>query len=289
MRNFIIIIGLVLFSGTLINAQQDINSIFDQTLLYRGLTRSDITIPIDFYASAEKSITSDSKLLLPLVRDMMINPLRSMTWLDSAMRVKDSSIHYILNYLCTQLDTNEKLAFDGNSGHVNKEKYFRDLINNVNSKRSELNKKINIFSKEEIKYLSKNLFSIIEESDDDDNNKFDIFKYNAARDSSIAVSKKTMDLLSRLNITKILENSLNNFYECFNLYKDLPGFTTVEANGNIITVSNEPLQGGNSKYYNNENVKGNFLYYYDRDGIRIAVGDTAQNIYTGHFDLLIDL
>jgi len=289
MRKVLIILYLVLFSSHLINAQQDINSILNYTLAYRGLTRTDITIPIDFYASAEKSPTNDSKLLLPLVRDMMINPLRNLTWLDSVMGLKDSSIQYLINHLCSLIDSNDNLVLDIITGHENKEQYYRDLISTVNSNKSQINKTINVFTKEEKIYLCKNLFSIIEESDDDDNSNFDIFKYNASRDSSIAISKKTMDLLSRLNITKILKNSLYSFYKCYNLFNDLPLFTTVDSDGNDIVVGTEPLLGGISKNYNNDNVKGNFLFYYDKDGIRIAVGDSAKNIYTGHFDIIIDL
>jgi hypothetical protein len=73
-------------------AQNDVNSVLDYTLSYRGLTREDVTIPIDFFSAAEKSPTNDSKLLLPIVRDIMINPLRSMTWLDSVSGWGDATI-----------------------------------------------------------------------------------------------------------------------------------------------------------------------------------------------------
>src|SRR4030095_1485965 len=82
----------MVFSG--LNAfcqDRNINVFLDYTLKYRGLTRQDITIPIEFFTSAEKSPTNDAKLMLPLVKDIMINPLRSMTWLDSisALNEKD--------------------------------------------------------------------------------------------------------------------------------------------------------------------------------------------------------
>ncbi len=64
-------------------AQEDVNKVLDYTLSYRGLSRGDVTIPIDFFDAAEKSPTNDAKLILPIVRDIMINPLRSMTWIDS--------------------------------------------------------------------------------------------------------------------------------------------------------------------------------------------------------------
>ena len=63
--------------------QNDVNSVLNYTLSYRGLSREDVTIPIDFFSAAEKSPTNDAKLILPIVRDIMINPLRSMTWIDS--------------------------------------------------------------------------------------------------------------------------------------------------------------------------------------------------------------
>jgi hypothetical protein len=103
MQKLIIIIALMFINSVWIFTQQDINTILDKTLSYRGLTRQDITIPIDFYASGEKSPTNDSKLLLPLVRDMMISPLPSikpgspmpitMDLMDDLLKLKDLDLY----------------------------------------------------------------------------------------------------------------------------------------------------------------------------------------------------
>ena len=66
------------------NFQQSIDQILDQTLSFRGLTREDITIPINL--DKEKSPRNDAKLLLPVVKDLMQEPLRSFGFMDSVIQ-----------------------------------------------------------------------------------------------------------------------------------------------------------------------------------------------------------
>ena len=104
MKKLLFIISLVLICSNAISQQRDINTLLDQTLRNRGLTREDITIPIEFFSTAEKNPTNDVKLTLPLVKDMMTNPLRSETWLDSVSEWDDNSIP---DYECFRmLDSN---------------------------------------------------------------------------------------------------------------------------------------------------------------------------------------
>src|SRR6266511_1939052 len=71
---------------------QDINPALDYTLTYRGLTRDDITIPLDLYMPGEKSPTNDSKLLLPVVKNLMLSPLSSFEFLDSLSQMKEMNL-----------------------------------------------------------------------------------------------------------------------------------------------------------------------------------------------------
>jgi len=76
-------LSLLLLSLNGVYAQDNLNSALDYTLSYRGLTREDITIPLELYTPGEKSPTNASKLLLPVVREIMLSPLTSLQFLDS--------------------------------------------------------------------------------------------------------------------------------------------------------------------------------------------------------------
>jgi len=276
MSNHIKIIGIaVLLFAVHIFAQQDVNSMLDHTLKYRGLTRQDITIPIEFFSAAEKSPTNDSKLVLPLVRDMMVNPLRSMTWLDSVSELTELQLHYLAEKLFKFDDCSIPVLYP----------YPIILIGNINVITSEilkfmqdikLNEKhiLSNYSKDELFFLNKNLLSIFEDSENDSPANFDIFKFNEARDSSIIISKKTMDLLARRDKNTIFEKSLVDLDFCYQIYD----FMKTQKN------LSDKLQHINNKY-----VQGDFYYYYDEGGIRIAIGGPGKNIYTGKFDFIIDI
>ncbi|MEO8514008.1 MAG: hypothetical protein ABI543_10640, partial [Ignavibacteria bacterium] len=70
MKKLKFIILLLVISSGIFSQQRDINTLLDQTLRNRGLTREDISIPIEFFSAAEKNPTNESKLILPLVKDM---------------------------------------------------------------------------------------------------------------------------------------------------------------------------------------------------------------------------
>ncbi|MEO8513458.1 MAG: hypothetical protein ABI543_07865, partial [Ignavibacteria bacterium] len=119
--------------------------------------------------------------------------------------------------------------------------------------------------------INNNLFSIIEESDESDESVTDIFKYNQSRDSSIVISKSVLDLISKLPKDTLGPDYYN---EIFNIYN------TIYYLKNILP----DLENIQNKY-----VQGDFYYYSDEDGIRIAIGGPGKNIYTGKFDFIIDL
>jgi hypothetical protein len=111
----------------------------------------------------------------------------------------------------------------------------------------------------------------LEESDNEDPSNFDIFKYNKARDSSIETSRKTMELLSKAGIDA---KHFDDFWDMNLIYFELKYYSYNKK--------------WSTYHLDEKNVKGDFYYYYDKDGIRIAIGGPGKNIYTGKFDLIID-
>lgn len=269
-------------------AQESIDVIFDKIISYRGLTRKDITIPVDFFSSAEKSPTNDVKLVLPLVRDMMVNPLMTMNLADGLDSIKDKDL-YATVYKIMQFNMNtyeqifqyyglwfpriaplylelEKpsLSLSDKIWYIlKKSKYFNDTLS------------LSLTNSDK-EFLNKNILSILEESENDDNSNFNIFEFNKARDSSILKSKKTMDILSKVNYSLVDYGGFNSFSMCNNIYKYSKDSLQVENLSEL-------------KYYNNKYIQGDFYYYYDQDSIRIAIGGHRHNEYHGRFDFIIDV
>lgn len=270
MKKLLFIISLVLICSNSISQQRDINTLLDQTLRNRGLTREDITIPIEFFSTAEKNPTNDAKLTLPLVKDMMTNPLRSETWLDS-LKYSDneSTLDKICINMLSVIPSTALFEFIF-PGITDIGEYLHKMIKQ-NLKSNSLDK---VFNKDELRFLNKYIFSILEESDSDDNSNFDIFKYNNIRDSSIQTSKNTMDILSKLDMNNVMGSSLTYYQFSEALYLHV---LTFDKNNKYL------------EFYNNKFIQGDFYYYSDEDGIRIAIGGPGKNIYTGKFDFIIDL
>ncbi len=273
MKKLILIISLVLICSNILTQQRDINSLLDQTLRNRGMTREDITIPIEFFSAAEKNPTNDVKLTLPLVKEMMANPLRSQTWLDSLVYKENSQFLYrIFNEMLNlelpliMVDLFLPTADELGPYMIN---YFKDI-----KKRFEVTYK-ETYSNDEKVFLSRHLMSILEDSEEENGSNIDIFKYNAQRDSSISKSKKTMDMLSRINLKKVLSDKFSNYQYLTAIYN--------------YNYGKGRQQFQDTEIINNKFVSGDFHFYSDEDGIRIAIGGPGKNIYTGKFDFIIDL
>ena len=266
------------------NFQQSIYQILDQTLSFRGLTREDITIPINL--DKEKSPRNDAKLLLPVVRDMMQDPMKSFGFMDSVMQWKDKSVFDIMyeSFLISDIEIrihdnllmwgflyNHKLPKDP-------EKFGNKIYSFLRKRNLYQIHFDKLYSSAEIDFLKKNLLSLVSESDDNNDNgsNSDIFKFNRERDSSIIVSKKIMDLLSKTDRGDVINNPTRDYTDCYYIYDQL-------------SANKFALNSSSGEEISNKNVQGNFIYYYDEDGIRIAIGGKGKNIYTGHFDFIIDL
>lgn len=290
-----IIVLLAFFCSAYSTSQErNINDIFKYTLSYRGLSERDLTIPIDFFSQAEKSPTNDAKLLLPLVRDMMINPLSSNQWLDSIAGTGELTVTAI-NFRLWNLLGHGLFKIDGINlfeehffysrtarGGMERTKNFPAGIEDAGGKiaayihhRAEAQKSELRLAPAAQEFLEKNLFSIFDDSEESDGTNTDVLKYNAARDSSISRSKTIMELLSDLSA-----QTSGNYYSSLN---DLRFAEDVLGYMNEFDFSKEQL-----KAIKNKNAEGSFYYYIDRNGIRIAIGGPGKNTYTGKFDFIID-
>ena len=262
---------IFLLSG-ITHSQQSIDSILNFTLSFRGISRQDITIPINF--DKDKSPTNDAKLLLPVVRDIMKDPMRSFEFMDDAFKIKDKDLMKILNDLNglrnAEVQKIDEIKINDN---ISPELLFEHILRFVKQCNSRSKKLTSDISTEDRDFLNRNLFSIIAESDDDTGVNSDIFKFNKARDSSIAVSKRTMEILSSLKLKKELNSGISEAENCYQIYNALKG---------------SKINFSEAEYKYDNFVSGNFYFYYDNNGIRIAIGGEGKNIYTGHFDLIID-
>jgi hypothetical protein len=255
-----------------------------QTLSFRGLNEKDITIPIS--TDKDKSPTNNSKLILPKVKEIMESPMKSFEFMEGMKGRRDSlnlliTINEFGDLLKPQLmwDNTTYLGtisrYNQSYSKINLE-LFSEVIRNIKKEDSQYLK--NNFSKDEITFLKKNLFSIIEDTEDGiDNDNSDIFKFNASRDSSWKISKKTLDVLSHGKYLTLLESTcyirISEFYtDYLSLFK------------NIQCIKKFDKQNISNQY-----VDGDFYYYSDEDGVRIAIGTEGKNIYNGHFDLIIDI
>ncbi|MFI5144594.1 MAG: hypothetical protein ACHQJ4_03280 [Ignavibacteria bacterium] len=274
-----IAILLLLLIPQVIFSQKNADELLDYALSYRGLTRHDITIPIDFFSAAEKSPTNDSKLLLPLVRNMMVDPLSSMKWLDTIMEYKDLDMHSVVQLLFHNIDfyqnrVNFNMETDTVIGDFSYISYkYPSDVNSLLKLLEERVKLANehewnllkVYSADDLNFLQQNLLSIIEEGDNDDPGNYDIFRYNEERDSSDMISKHTMDLLSKLDKNLIYKYSVDDFNFCYGLYK----YLCLNKDKLIKQIGTDVIES-------------------EIDGKKIAIGGTGSNTYKGDYAFIID-
>ncbi|MBN8570969.1 MAG: hypothetical protein J0M18_15175 [Ignavibacteria bacterium] len=253
--------------------QEDIHSKLNKTLSFRGLSEKDITIPIT--SDKDKSPTNNSKLLLPKVKELMESPLKSFEFMEEIGKLQEGNLLDIYEGLGGMLR-------DYSSYSPEKEIHYSGMLEDVVSGVKEQKKNSEEFlkrkfSKEELNFLKKNIFSVIEDTEGEgDDNNTDILKFNAARDSSWVVSRKTLEILNKIENDRITLNEYKYFRRFVFLYYSFPNF--------IMNYKKLDKQ-----HISNQYVQGDFYYYSDENGVRIAIGAEGKNIYNGHFDLIIDI
>jgi len=268
-------LSLLLLSLNGVYAQDNLNSALDYTLSYRGLTREDITIPLELYTPGEKSPTNASKLLLPVVREIMLSPLTSFQFLDSIGELSSLNLDQLVERAFSLISYTGRVPIPAYyfTNNVNDLLDLLEIrIHEANENQKKLMKPL---SKDDVSFLEKNLLSIIEETDKDDPSNMDIFKFNAARDSSFAISKRTLDLLDKLNRELIYKYSIQDLDFFHNL------FLYVSANAKYLNKyfeygpnGNYPNRFGATQFVNKRNI---------------IIAGTEDNVYEGDYALIIDL
>lgn len=272
-----LILILLYFSIDLSAQQQDINSILDLTLSYRGLSREDVTIPFD---TADRINTNQCKLILPIVYNIMKDPLSSMSFLDTVMNYKNLDLNDLVYTMFKDINYSEEVTihklFYSYAFPTDLPSLVNMLAGKIKESHENENKLLKCFTNEELKYLQNNLFSLFINSDQNAPENFDIYKLDAAEDSSNVISKRTLDILSKVDTKMIYENSVSDFLFYYQLYK-------------FIDENKNNLHNRVSGDVEDKNVQGDVLYNYNKDGIKIVIGGFGRNTYIGKFDLIIDL
>ena len=271
MKTLLIILFLV--TVTHVNAQDNTDSALNTALRFRGLNSSDITIPVNF--DKDKTPFNDSKLLMPVVKNLMKEPLNSFGFTESIDSLKGLDFTELINKLYGYKKFNPQKKSSELPDFVkftsaDLEKY---ILKFIKKKRHDKENILKVFSKEELVFLENNLLSIISETDKDDGINTDIFRFNRSRDSSIAVSKRTLDILSKESFLNMAGENIIDACICFGI------FTAVSGNHEIFRETD---------YINDDYAEGDFYFYYNENGIRIAVGGNGKNIYKSGFDFVID-
>ncbi|MCB0722191.1 MAG: hypothetical protein KDC42_07795 [Ignavibacteriae bacterium] len=278
---------LVLFVSYVITnplySQTITNPIYD-AIKYRGLTPGDISIPLNF---SDTTATNNNRLLLPIVERLMKNPLEYDGWVDSVATFTGMDIDKIFYFMFQQNGYYQPwgesrtsfphivINFDG--GKASPSESINGLLNFVKEENEYQTSLLSKLTEKEKTFLRSNILSIISEDNYSiEGYTTDIFKYNIVRDSSTAISKYTMDLLTKLIYKKELYwQSYNTLSSLFGWYND------------FIRNKNDYIEA-ETKNLNTKEIKGDVYEYYNKDGIKIAIGGTGDNVYTGDFDFIID-
>ena len=264
----------ILSISTLSFSQDNGKQLLDLPMQLRGMQISDLSIPVTF--DKTKSPTG-SKLIMNKVKEIMTDPSKSFDFLDEVEEYKDMTTSVLLENQIKLISTEPIISsFDDilMSNHDNNDEDYETIIKFCKDRNNFENNLLRSYSTEERKFLEKNLFSIISEEDSDDNNS-DIFKFNLARDSAWQISKRTMEYLDKFKRDENLIKSYWVFNKCRGCYEFL-------KDGKYKFRSTP-------QYIKNDKVEGYFYFYYDQDGVTIAIGDERKNIYHGWFNFIIDM
>lgn len=267
------IIILLIISQDL-QSQQDVNSILDFTLSYRGMTREDVTIPFD---TSDKVNTNQCKLILPVVYNLMKDPLASMPLLDTFMNYKNMKPDELIEKMFKLNNYNSDYVGYGNDFIFDSPEKLTDiLVNKILEIRENENLLLNSFTSDELDFLKKYLITQFTISEQSPSYNLDIYKLNSSEDSASFVTKRVLDILSKVNRKQIFNSSYFDFGYFYNLADFMDG-----------TISGYRFR--QVQMMNQADVQGDVYYYYDKDDIKIVIGGAGKNRYSGKFDIIIDL
>lgn len=267
-RSLVVLITLPLFMIVSSRAIAQSDAHLEKTLKLRGLTSSDLSIPINF--DDEVSARAGFKLILPAVKEIMLDPEKGFSFPDTLTSYSGLGHAEFISKMFALLESQpEASAVKGVSNDL------RQLIRSAYRKFSERKDPFSVYTADEKKFLKEKILAVMADAEDIKADNTDIFSYNRARDSSISVSKRVVELLGKADRKSIFDNAYSDLLFVLELARRL------RSNGFRMPAEEE-------HYSEEENVDGAIHFFEDRDGILIAVGSDGPNRYTGQFDIIID-
>jgi hypothetical protein len=263
---------IVFMISSFVNSYSQLNPSLEKAMEIRGLSGNDISIPVDF--DDEMSARAGFKLILPIVKDFMTDPKKSFSFPDTLLSYSGLPYDPLISRLFALIDfeTAEQKgsSLSGLSYKPN------EFLTRYYLRASSAKNQFENYSREERNFLKKKVLSVMSDPGEDRGDNSDIFQYNAARDSSIAASKRVIELLNRAN-KKIL------YQKCYDELKFVLALFAEAKSGKLNTLLEDTY------YSDEENVDGELCYFYDDEEITIAIGGDGPNRYEGYFDLIIDM
>ncbi len=263
---------VVLLISSFVNSYSQLHPSISKAMEIRGLSENDISIPVNF--DNEMSARAGFKLILPAVKEFMTDPKMSFAFPDTLLSYVGLPYVRFISKLFALIDfeTADRKGFSlSGLGFEPNEFLTRYYLRALSTKIRFEN-----YSREERNFLKNKVLSVMSDPEEDRGDNSDIFRYNAARDSSIATSKRVIELLNKAD-KKIL------YQKCYDEFKFMLALFTDAKNGKLKTLLEDTY------YSDEENIDGELCYFYNEEGITIAIGGDGPNRYEGYFDLIIDL
>ncbi len=242
---------------------------FDFELQMRGLTHEDITIPVSF--DEEMSVRSGFRFILPVVKDFMQNPLGTFDFPDSLLKMASlpneeflRSMFEIISHSCRQTSLPRITTS------------LSETLNNFYRDRSRRKSVLGAYTAEEKQIIFTKIGAVLSDAEDIKTDNKDIFAYNRARDSSIAISKRITELLGKCDKMTLYDQCADDFMIFYSLYRKI-------SDGGFSDLNSEPHSS------DVPNVEGEILYYSKSRNFTIVIGGKGKNRYSGYFDAIIDL
>ncbi|MBX7042919.1 MAG: hypothetical protein K1X85_08450 [Ignavibacteria bacterium] len=275
MKFFRILFRTFLFTFLIASAavsQEIIGGCFGRSLAMRGLSPSDLSIPVNF--DEEMSARAGFRLIIPLVRDMMQDPVKCFAFPDSLLSLSQLSFHSFAGEMFRMLnvnvrtDRNECAMISANSS-------LPELLKNFMKNRKRQESALKVYTVREKEFLKTMIMAVMSDAEDVKSDNTDIFAYNRSRDSSIAVSKRVVELLNKADRSMLFQMCIDDLCFMSGLYEALRSGKFTSA----FQASGSESEAG---------ISGGVSYISLSGGIRIVIGSKEDNRYKGHFDIIID-
>ncbi len=245
---------------------------FDRSLAMRGLSPSDLSIPVNF--DDEMSARAGFRLIIPLVRDMIQDPVKCFAFPDSILTLSQLSVYRFAGEMFRML--NVSLRTEKNEcAMISGSRSISELLKDFMKNRRKQGDALKVYTEQEKEFLRTKIMAVMSDAGDVRQDNTDIFAYNRSRDSSIAVSKRVIELLNKADRDKLYQRCFDDLCYMSGLYEAL-------RSGKF---ENEFDETGNA---NEAGISGTVTYYSQSGGIRIVIGSKEDNRYKGHFDIIID-